>query len=277
MLDTLIAKSPLHFYAEHIGKTARKEETEAMQKGTLLHRCVLEPDTMSGAFYVEPETLEIDLARLKKLTSAKVVTQTADDKAVVEWNSSFKEADAWAAAHADRPIITREFAQHISSMRDAVWSHKVARELLKDAQTERCLFANDSKGTLRKARLDLIPRGGNTLADLKTCLSADDREMSKAIDKLGYYRQAAFTLALCEMLGMEWQNWCLICVENTPPHDVVVYPIDELAIRVGHNEIEGAIQTYRNCLETGKWPGRCEGLADAITLPSWRTKELEAA
>lgn len=249
MLDTLITESPLHFYAAHISKTEAKEETDAMRLGSLTHRCILEPDTMAGAFHVRPAGM--------KFTT--------------------KDGMAWRDEHSDRPILTACEAGAVTGMRDAVWAHKAARRFLQGARTEQCLFALDGKGTLRKARVDIIPSGGNAMPDLKTCASADYDEMTKAVERLGYYRQAAFTLALCKFLQLEFEHWMLICVESASPHDVVVYPIDELAIRVGHNEVEGAIQTYRNCLETGKWPGRCDGIADALTLPAWRQREMDQA
>ena len=249
MLETLITASPLHFHAEHIAQTSRKEQTYAMQLGTLTHRCILEPETMENAFHVWP-------AGLDKRT---------------------KEGKAWMAEHADGSCISADAAAAIRGMHTAVWRHPIARKLIAGAKTEQCLFAEDGHGTLRKARLDLIPAGGNTLADLKTCASADEHEMTKAVERRGYYRQAAFYLDLCKLLGLPFENFALICVESAPPHDVVVYPIAAEAIAVGRHEIEGAIQTYRNCLESNTWPGRNPGLAQPISLPPWRQRELNAA
>jgi hypothetical protein len=241
--------TPLKFYRKHIACCDREEETDAMRLGSLTHRFILEPETIKGAFHIKPEGM----------------------------NFATKEGKAWRAEHSDRPIIPLDEACRIQAMREAVWSHKGSRKFLEGAQTERCLFAQDGKGTLRKARLDLIPASGNALADLKTCQSASEFQMSKSMDKLGYNRQAAFTLGLCKLLQMEFHHWFLICVESSAPFDVVVYPVDPAAIQVGRNEIEGAIQTYRNCLETGNWPGRCSGIAEPLTLPAWRQRELDAA
>jgi hypothetical protein len=241
--------TPLHFWAKHIAKIAPAEETPAMRLGSLTHRFILESDTTEGAFHIKPAGM----------------------------NFATREGKEWKASRSHLPILTSDEAAAIEGMRAAVWKHKVARKFIEGAQTEKCLFAQDGKGTLRKARLDLIPPSGNTLADLKTCLTAEPDEMSKTMDKLGYNRQAAFTLALCELLGMPFERWVLICVEKTPPFDVVCYPVDELAVRIGRREIEGAIQTYRHCVETGEWPGRCAGVSDELTLPRWRQKELDAA
>jgi hypothetical protein len=251
MLEDIIPDegTPLKFYRRHVAKMDAKEETDAMRLGSITHRALLEPETMDGAFHVKPDGMKF----------------------------STKDGKAWQDDHGDRPIIsTGEFAR-MAAMRTAVWNHKAARKFLEGAQRERCLFGQDGKGTLRKARLDLIPASGNALADLKTCASASEFQMAKSMDKLGYNRQAAFTLDLCKLLQMEFHHWFLICVESAPPFDVVVYPVDPAAIQVGHNEIEGAIQTYRHCMETGKWPGRCDGIAEPLTLPAWRQRELDAA
>jgi hypothetical protein len=210
MLEDILPpeSTPLHFWARHIGKTAVDEETAAKRLGALTHRFLLEEDTTKGAFHIKPEGMKF----------------------------SNKEGIAWKAAHADLPIITADEMGAINGMRAAVWAHPTARRFVKGAQLEQCLFATDEKGTLRKGRLDMLNERGDYLADIKTCISASEKEISKAVDNFGYYRQAAFYLDLCKLLGIEKKAFVLICVEKTPPYDVVCWQIaDEIAALAGGN------------------------------------------
>ena len=255
MIEDIIPpfSTPLHFHAAHIAKTAPREETPAMRLGTLTHRFILEPETTECAFHIKPKGMSF----------------------------STKDGKEWRASRSNLPIISEDDADAIFGMRDAVWASAEARQFLEGARTEQSLFALDSWGTLRKARLDLLPAGGNILADLKTCQTCEERELSKQVDKLGYNRQAAYTLEICRLLDLPFKLWSIICVESSPPYDVVVWPLDQAAVAVGRRECEAAVQTVRHCEETGIWPGRAAGLPPLrerfLTLPSWRQRELDNA
>lgn len=274
MLNVLFEKTPLHYRSRFILKESEEKETPAMRLGTLTHRCILEPDTMSGAFHVQPETLTLEIDRLKKLKSAKVVSKDeANGKAVVSWSSTFSEADAWTAEHRDRPILTREEAVAMTSMRDAVWRHPLASRMLKKADYERSAFADDD-GLLLKARFDAMPKGGNALPDLKTCEDAGLDNVEKQINNNLLWRQAAFYLKVAGILGLPFEVFAFIFVEKTPPYAVAVYQLDDIVLNAGRVTIERDIQLLRNCMESGKWPGYPEEV-NIAALPGYAMKRLE--
>ena len=243
MLKVISESSPLHLKWQIDG--GKKEQTEAQKIGAITHRSIFEPETMESAFYVRPDGM--------KFTT--------------------KEGMAWKEAHADRPILTANERDSICAMVSAVQKHPTASRLLKNAAFEQSCFAEDSLGTLRKWRPDILPSGGNILPDLKTCEDASPRAFEKSIAQWGYYRQAAYYLDGCKLLNREFENFVLIAVEKNPPYAVVVYPIDPLAIRLGRIEYERDLATYRECLETGIWPGYQD---QVLSLPFWKQKELES-
>src|SRR6187402_3391367 len=49
MLETLVLETPKHFHAKFIARTAPDKETPAKRMGSLVHRRILEPDTMTNA------------------------------------------------------------------------------------------------------------------------------------------------------------------------------------------------------------------------------------
>lgn len=244
MLRILSERTPAHLRAWMLGE--KPEPTAAQRFGTLLHRCIFEPDTVKDAFHVRPAGM--------KFTT--------------------KDGAAWQAAHQDRPIVTDDECEVILHMTAAIHAHPVAGRLLKNATFEQGIFAEDSHGTLRKARLDILPAGGNILPDLKTCESAAPDDFEKAIGNFGYYRQGAYYLDACKLAGREFEAFVLIAAEKTPPYAIACYRIEPLAIQFGRLQCERDLAIYRECLASGKWPGYPETIT-AISLPPWMQRALE--
>lgn len=246
MLDYLADPyTPAHFWSKFIGKEIENEETDAMRMGTLVHRVILEPDTLDGAFHIRPDGM--------KFTT--------------------KDGIAWRDTHQDLPILTSDQAKASKCMRDAVWRHPVASKILKGAKTEQNLFAEDSSGTLRKCRMDILC-DGNAVPDLKTVDSASPDKFERSLWEYRYFVQLPYYASIANLLGMDKQCGVFICVEKSPPYDVVVYELDELAWNAGRMSFERDLALYRNCLESGRWPGRSGGV-ETISLPAWAAKRME--
>lgn len=247
MLDDIAPpKTPAHFWAEHVGKTiVEKEPTPAQALGTLVHRCILEPDTMTDAFHVKPDGM----------------------------TSTTKEGKAWRDEHQDRPIITADVAGYITDMRDAVHAHPKARALIAGGKTEQSLFCEDANGVLRKARLDVLS-AGNIIPDLKTCASAAAEDMEASNGDYRYFVQAAYYIDLCQLLGIDKEAFCTICVEKEPPHLVAVYSIPQWLIDAGRVCYRRDMALYRHCVETGEWSGYGNSIMELGVRP-WLQKQLE--
>lgn len=239
--------TPAHFRAAFIDRTAKLDETEALTFGTWEHRLVLEPDTIEGAFYVKP----------RGMSFAKT------------------EGKQWRDAHSDKPIIPEDDVTDLIGIRDALWAHPTVKRLLAGAETERCLFATDSAGALRKARLDALTKG-SVIPDLKTCERADEFAFAKQIASYGYYRSAAWYLDICNLLGIEKTAFCFIAVEKKPPYAIAIWSLDEVTIEHGRRQNERNLAVYRECMKTGEWPSYPAEIG-VISLPAWLQKEMENA
>jgi len=243
-LRILAEKTPLHLWC-HM-HTPPEPPTPAQRMGTLVHRCLLEPDTVEGAFYVKPEGMSF---------------ATVDGK-------------AWKKEHTDRPVVATEEEDQIRSMIKSVQSHPVAKKLFSLGKPEQSIFVKDEHGTLRKGRFDWLSESGNILPDLKTCESAAPDDFEKSIFDYGYFRQAAFYLDLCELIGLDKTAFAFVCVEKSAPYAVAVYNLLDDVIDAGRRLYHRDLQVYRNCVESGKWPGYGYGIA-SIGIPQWAMKRLE--
>lgn len=244
MLRIISDRSPLHLKCWLEGE--KPEPTPAQRFGTLVHRCIFEPDTVNGAFHVRPAGL----------------------------NFTTKDGKSWRDAHQDKPILSEDESAQILAMVASVHHHPTAKHLLKNAQFERSIFVEDSHGTLRKFRPDVWPDGGNVLPDLKTCESAHPDKFTKSLFDYGYWRQGAYYLDGAKLAGQEFTAFAFIAVEKSPPYAVAVYQLDPQAVDIGRMFYQRDLAVYRQCLETGKWPGYELG-APIISLPEWFTRQVE--
>lgn len=237
-------RTPAHYKARRDG-LVENEQTPAMRLGSLVHRAVLEPDTMAGAFVVKPEGM----------------------------NFATKEGKAWRAEQT-APIITQEEADQIHGMVRSVWAQPMAKRILHNAKTEQCLFAQDSHGTIRKARLDALV-GGSVIPDLKTSASADPQEFERSLGKFRYHVQAAYYIDLCKLVGIDKSDFVFIVVEKEAPYACAVYSLSQDAIDLGRLEYQRDLALVRECTEKNQWPGFTDEIT-VIGLPAWMQKQAEA-
>lgn len=238
-------RTPAHFKA-YIDGLLRVETTPAMRLGQMIHRAILEPETVANAWVVKPEGM--------KFTT--------------------KEGKEWQAAQT-QAIITAAEADTITGMRDSVWSHPAVKRVLANAKTEVSLFASGEDGVLRKARIDALPEGGNVIVDIKSCQSADADMMAKSVVSYRYDVQAAYYLDLCKLLGMDKTEFLFVCVEKQPPYAVAVYALDQDAIAWGRKQYQRDLAAVKHCMAEDHWPSFTQDIT-TLSLPSWAQKQAEA-
>jgi exodeoxyribonuclease VIII len=240
MLDFLANQTPAHLQAYLYGLA--KEETPAMRFGTIVHRALLEPDTYRQGFHVKPEKMRF----------------------------TTKDGMQWQEEHADLPIVTQAESDQIDAMVSSVHCHPFAKRLLAGCQPEQSIFVEDPHGTLRKSRLDALTRG-NVIPDLKTAESAAIDFFERNVSRYRYHVQAAYYLDNCRLAGIEKEAFFFIVVEKTAPYLVRCLQMNSDVIEYGRRLYQHDIAIYRQCLETGLWPGWPEPY-DEIGLPQWEMK-----
>lgn len=242
MLDILSEKTPAHLQAY---LKEKPEETPAQRFGSILHRALLEPDTYRGAFYVKPPKMSF----------------------------ATKLGQAWRDMHLDKPLVTGDESAQIDAMVSAVHTHPFAKKLLTGCQPEQSIFVEDNAGILRKSRLDALTKG-NIVPDIKTTESANLENFERSISRYRLHVQAAYYLDNCNIAGIKKDVFFFIVVEKSPPYLVRCLKLMGEVIEAGRRQYAHDLQIYRNCLESGQWPGWGEGWEDCA-LPSYEMRELE--
>jgi len=179
------------------------------------------------------------------------------------------------------PMLTDEFCE-VVAMEAAIREHPLARALFdpERGRPERSLFWQDDEfGIWRRARLDWLPdvRAGRRLiiGDYKTASAVDPESIRKAVANYGYHIQAAqYTDAARAVLDAD-PAFLLVFQMKDPPYLVNVAELDDDAIRAGRARLRDACEIFRDCTETGIWPGYEAATDDGITyvsLPPWAAR-----
>ena len=201
------------------------------------------------------------------------------------WNTkAAKEAVAAARAAGKTPVKPSQMRQ-VAEMAAALRQHAIAGELLDPERmvAEQSVFwVDDETGVWRRARLDAITRPSSVepmvIVDYKTCSAADLRHIERAMWDYGYAMQADWYIDAAENtpgIGVVMQFF-FIFQEVDPPYLVSVVEPDAVALRVGRQRNRQAIETYRDCTETGLWPGHT-GYDEIplVSVPAWAAREYD--
>lgn len=191
-----------------------------------------------------------------------------------DWRTkAAREARDEAYAAGEVPLLA---ADHwtVREMASALRSNPIVRALFNtdSGRPEQSLFWVDE--VWRRARLDWLPErrgmGRVILADYKTTNCAAPDAITKAIYNYGYHQQGAWYLDGAQRLGLVGEDAAFLFVfqEKTPPYLVTVVQPDAMALRVGRDLNRRAVEVYRECLLTGRWPGYSEDV-ELVGLPAW--------
>jgi hypothetical protein len=126
---------------------------------------------------------------------------------------------------------------------------------------------------LCKARLDFISHAvADVMTELKTAVDVAPWSFERAFAKRSYDVQTAFYCSGYETItGRPLYPKC-IAIENTEPHDIVVYDLNEVT-DVGRELYREMMATLADCRKSGLWLGQHPLHEVTLHLPKWRDPE----
>lgn len=194
------------------------------------------------------------------------------------------EADSWRtktaqeardAARADgkTPLLPADY-QRVQDMATKLREHTLANQLLSDGEPEVSAFCVDpATDVLRRSRFDWHESSG-ILVDYKTTICAEPSAFARSAANFGYHMQAAWYLDIADDLGLAPRGFLFIAQEKDPPYLVSVVELVADALDVGRARNRRALERFRDCTETGIWPGySTDTEITPIDLPRWAYTE----
>jgi len=119
--------------------------------------------------------------------------------------------------------------------------------------------------------IDILPRFGEKLADLKVTASiGDEKEMQKLVWNMGYHWQAALYLDLYNGLsGKPARNtFEFFFIEDTYPHETAVVRLSEAFIQKGREGYMNAVAKWQNAVFSKKFSPKHENIVE-LEPPAW--------
>jgi len=74
-----------------------------------------------------------------------------------------------------------------------------------------------------------------------------------------YDFQEAWYRRVLQAAGLEVTRFRFVAVEENPPHGCASYTIDPETVRQQDANVQLAMDLYRQCVESGEWPGYSDG------------------
>jgi len=236
-LKTLATKTPAHYkYDQEHPKTS-----DAFDLGTVVHSLILEGDESGVEVWDFPA-----------------------------WTTKVaKESREESRAAGKIPLLTKDWEQ-VKAMRDAVTAHPIARSMFTGHKAEQSVFWEED-GLMLKCRPDAWKPG--TLIDLKTARDANPNTFGKTAHEYGYHQSAAHYIDGVKAATGEDLPFHFVLVEKTEPYLVSVVELDVEAVNLGRQLNDRAKRIYRECVESGNWPGYPSG--ELVSLPMWAIYQAE--
>ena len=246
-MKAMMARSPLH--ARH--QMEHSEANDAMNMGTAVHTAILTPDMYEAEVAVAPKC----------------------DRRTTQGKAEFR---AFEVLNGHKLILDAAQGEAVEGMVAAVRASNACLTMLDMAtQRELSIFAEDPEtGTQLKARLDGYDPTTGWVIDLKTTRDASYPSFKSALWNLGYGLQASFYRRVARIAGLNVTGFAFLCVENSAPHGVAVYAMDDSDMDYFEADMRRLIADYKVCRSTNTWPGYADRI-ERIGLASWARRQLE--
>jgi hypothetical protein len=177
------------------------------------------------------------------------------------------------------PLLKADYA-HVQGMAAALRDDKLAMALLSYGKPEQAIFWQDElTGVWRRALIDWLPDlgTGRPVVDYKSTVCAERESVRKSVARYGYHQQGSWYLDAVHSVGYPPETaFVFLFQEKTPPYLITPVQLNDTAMAIGRDRNRRAIEIYRDCTETGIWPGHATdddtGFA-YIGLPAWAERE----
>lgn len=221
-------------------KQDNPDDTASLRLGHAFHPGVLEPEKFEKEFVILP-------------ANCKSGTKNNPNKGMKANLTAF---EAQCEANNQLIISPKDF-DNIREMRAVIQSDQEALDLLSDGEAEVSGYFIDQEYDIKcKVRIDWINKKNRILVDLKSCADARHFPFRKAAFDFGDDLQAfMYLLAVTEITGEPHNDFKFICVESKDYHGLHIWEADQEMIDTGFKKYTKAMILYKQCLESGEWPG----------------------
>ena len=268
--NTLVTKSPAHAKAAHPVLGARpQDDTDASDMGTIIH------DLALGG---EGKICVIERSDYR----SKPTKDNPDGAIPVGWtNNAIRAARDEARANGLTPVLAEDMAlarRADQAVRDFVADPDCEIHGAFDEGESEVTMLLEHEGVWLRARQDWFNHDRKIAVHLKTTKMSvqPDSFIRGSVFGGGYDVSLAFYRFVFEKLTGQ-QDWThvILAVEQNAPYACSLISLDPAAWAIADEKVMRAIDTWKRCMKTGKWPAYTNRICYA-TPTSWMLAEAEA-
>lgn len=186
-----------------------------------------------------------------------------------DWRTQAAQAEKALAREMGLAPILPATWRMVSDMADELSKHPIAGPLMAEGLTEVSAFGVDERtGVMRRARADLLREDLRLLVDYKTTRNSAPWAFAKDAASYGYFQQHAWYLDLFRDLDIDLRSFVFVAQMSEPPYLVSVTELVADAVDRGRDLNDRALEMFRDCTESGIWPGFTQGITP-IDIPRW--------
>ncbi len=241
----LVRESPKLYPLWRDGKWKRKE-TQEFRMGTAFHCMILEPSDFANKYW----------------------TTDYPDKRGKDYKKSVIE-------HPDHVVLSRPEWTQLNEMRRQLNKAPEAHDLFVGGQNEQSWkFTHSVIGFDCKIRPDCLKSDIHTCVELKT--SKNPETFLKSVQAYGYHRQEAFYWFGLGQNDIELKAFKFVVVgTEIPEPKVCIYELDEVALKIGLEQIQTMICDFRDRKNANNWREKNWNKTIPLSLESWYIKQHE--
>ena len=277
--------SLMYYHGRHVSKTIRRDSSDALTFGSLVHTISLEPEKLHDEFAVFPgvpsdaftntDSLKAFIreynadkpkAEQLKLTGKKEELQEAIRAVNPDAIFADEFEQQWRESVAGKTILSSEQLELATAIQQAVFSNSDASSLLcnPERQSEVSYFGIDEETGLEirvRPDIELRTTEFNICADLKTVTIGNVRQdrikerLHREIIDRDYHLSAAM---YCDIAGLDSFSWIFV---NKEPgyHWVAVVQASESELELGRQEYRRVLRQINDAMENDVWPAPIVG------------------
>ncbi|HEE0104560.1 TPA: PD-(D/E)XK nuclease-like domain-containing protein [Citrobacter gillenii] len=272
--------SLMYFNARHVAKTIRRETSEALTFGTLVHALALEPECFDAEFAVFPgvpdgaftntESLKAfirehnegkDKSEQLKLTGTKDVLSAAIRAVKPDAIFADEFEQQWNEANQNKIILSERQLAHAKAIQQALFNHPSAGQLLQhpNRANEVSYFGMDEDTGLEvrvRPDLEIDMSGVRIGVDLKTISLGKVKQdflrakLHREIIERDYHLSAGM---YCDVADFNQFFWIFVNKDEGYHWVAIIEASDEL-LELGRMEYRKAMNAISNALDTNVWP-----------------------
>lgn len=271
VLRKMELQTPADVWAFHLLNPDRwpSEDTTALRLGRAMAAYV-----EGGMEEVAKHFLVLPDDKPRKPTAAQIAAYEqgrATDAAIAS-------VEFWNAVAADpRDQVSDSEIQTIKNMGVALSLDPAAREALSGIPEVTMAWQDERTGLWCLSRPDQV-RFDGMLSDYKKVNTQgrpfDYRVCDRRITEHGYDMQMAFAAEGFERLTGNWPSMVgLVFQWDKPPHHTIMREISDEDLRMGQFRNQRALLRFRECLDSGVWPGPGDDVG-AYQRPDWHREMI---